>query len=166
MFLYVCKQTFPNLCGWITQEFLGLRMRNFQDITLIAITIYGEIFKSTLVYLQVNLSSNPSMDFVLSFCHWSVLFLSSFPIFTLFCTFLVWQVFHVELFSFCTFFVLYFFHVVNFHIALFNLFPPFQFSLYFPHVVLAVLSKNIERSIWTLFYIRSSMVLVKPQTKN
>ena len=32
MFLYVCKQTFGKLYGYITQEFLGLRMRNFQGI--------------------------------------------------------------------------------------------------------------------------------------
>ena len=75
-------------------------------------------------------------------------------------------------FSCWTFFILYFLRVILLscsklpYCTLFNLFHPFQFSLYFSHVVLAVLSKNIERSIWTLFYIRSSMVLVEPQTKN
>ena len=43
--MYVCKQTFRNPYGWITGEFLGLRMRNFQDIILISVRIYREIFK-------------------------------------------------------------------------------------------------------------------------
>ena len=33
LFLYVRKQTFRKLYGYITRELLGLRMRNFQDIT-------------------------------------------------------------------------------------------------------------------------------------
>ena len=39
------------LYGWITWEFLRLRMRNFPGITFIWIWIYGQIFKSALVYL-------------------------------------------------------------------------------------------------------------------
>ena len=35
--------------GWITREFLRLRMRNFQGIIFIWIWIYKTIFKSTLV---------------------------------------------------------------------------------------------------------------------
>ena len=30
--MYVCKQAFHTLYGYITREFLGLRIRNFQDI--------------------------------------------------------------------------------------------------------------------------------------
>ena len=55
MFLYVCKQTFRNLYGWIAPEFLGLRMRNFQDIILISISKYREIFKSALAYSDWNI---------------------------------------------------------------------------------------------------------------
>ena len=35
----------------MTQEFLGLKMRNFQGIIFIWTRTYGEIFKSALVYL-------------------------------------------------------------------------------------------------------------------
>ena len=34
MFLYVSKQTFRKLYGYITRELLGLRIRNFQGISL------------------------------------------------------------------------------------------------------------------------------------
>ena len=37
--------------GWITGEFLRLRIENFQDIIFIWIGAYREIFKSVLVYL-------------------------------------------------------------------------------------------------------------------
>ena len=37
--------------GWITREFLGLRMQNFQGIIFIWIRTYMEILKSALVYL-------------------------------------------------------------------------------------------------------------------
>ena len=37
--------------GWITGEFLRLKMRIFQGIIFIWIWIYGEILKSALVYL-------------------------------------------------------------------------------------------------------------------
>ena len=37
--------------GWITEEFLGLRMKNFQDIIFIWIRTHREIFKSVWVYL-------------------------------------------------------------------------------------------------------------------
>ena len=37
--------------GWITQEFLGLRVKNFQDIILKWIRTCREIFKFALVYL-------------------------------------------------------------------------------------------------------------------
>ena len=39
------------LHGRITQEFLGLRMRNFQGIVFIWTQTYGGIFKSALMYL-------------------------------------------------------------------------------------------------------------------
>ena len=39
------------LYGWITQEFIGLGLRNFQGIIFIWIKTYIEIFKSALVYL-------------------------------------------------------------------------------------------------------------------
>ena len=39
---------------WITQEFLGLRIGNFQSIIVIWIRTYREIFKSTLVYLWIK----------------------------------------------------------------------------------------------------------------
>ena len=52
---YVKKQpTFLEnykLYGWITPEFVGLRMPNFQDIIFTWLQTYGEILKSTLVYL-------------------------------------------------------------------------------------------------------------------
>ena len=32
--MYVCKQIFCKLYGYITREFLGLKMRNFQGIVL------------------------------------------------------------------------------------------------------------------------------------
>ena len=51
LFMYICKQTFRNLYGWITREFLALRRRNFQDFILISIRIHIEIFKSALAYL-------------------------------------------------------------------------------------------------------------------
>ena len=35
LFLHVCKQTLRNLYGYITREFQGLRMRNFQGIIFI-----------------------------------------------------------------------------------------------------------------------------------
>ena len=41
--------------GWISQKFLGLRMRHFQDIVFIWTQTYMEIFKSALVYLYVLL---------------------------------------------------------------------------------------------------------------
>ena len=31
LFLYACKQVLRKIYGYITEEFLGLRMRNFQD---------------------------------------------------------------------------------------------------------------------------------------
>ena len=34
MFLYVCRQIFHKLYGYVTREFLGLRMRNFQALFL------------------------------------------------------------------------------------------------------------------------------------
>ena len=51
--MYVCKQIFRKLYGYITREFLGLRMRNFQGMGIIFIRTqtYSEIFKSALVYL-------------------------------------------------------------------------------------------------------------------
>ena len=39
------------LQGQITQEFLGLRMQNFQGIVSIRRQTYREVFKSALVYL-------------------------------------------------------------------------------------------------------------------
>ena len=39
----------------MTREFLGLRMRNIQDVVFIWTRTYGEIFKSALVYLKVIL---------------------------------------------------------------------------------------------------------------
>ena len=49
MFLYVFKETFRKL--YITRQFLGLRMRNFQDINFIWTRTCREIFKYALVYL-------------------------------------------------------------------------------------------------------------------
>ena len=46
MFLYVCKQTFRKRYEWITQEFLGLKIRNIQGISYIWTETYREIFKS------------------------------------------------------------------------------------------------------------------------
>ena len=37
--------------GYITREFIGLRMQNFQGIVLVWTRTYGEILKSVLVYL-------------------------------------------------------------------------------------------------------------------
>ena len=54
MFLHVCKQTFRKFYGYITREFLGLRMRNFQGIIFIWTQAYREIFKSAF---RVPLSS-------------------------------------------------------------------------------------------------------------
>ena len=51
MFLYVFKQTFRKVYGYITREFLGLRIRNFQGIIFLWTRTYREIFKSALVYL-------------------------------------------------------------------------------------------------------------------
>ena len=48
MFLYVCKQTFRKLFGYITREFLGLRVQNFQGIIFIWTRAYKEIFKSAI----------------------------------------------------------------------------------------------------------------------
>ena len=56
MSLYVCKQTFCKLYGYITQKFLRLRERNFQGSIFISITTYREIFRSALVYLKVSLN--------------------------------------------------------------------------------------------------------------
>ena len=39
-----------SLRSTLTQEFLGLRMQNFQGVFLISTQTYGEILKSTLVY--------------------------------------------------------------------------------------------------------------------
>ena len=52
MFLYVCKQTFRKLYEYITREFLGLRMLNFQGIIFMWTRTYSEIFKSAWVYLK------------------------------------------------------------------------------------------------------------------
>ena len=52
-FLSICKQTFCKLYGFITWEFLELRMRNFPGIIFIWKQTYREIFKSALVYLYV-----------------------------------------------------------------------------------------------------------------
>ena len=51
MFLYVCKQTFRKLYGYITREFLGIRMRNFQGIIFVWTRTHREIFKSALVQI-------------------------------------------------------------------------------------------------------------------
>ena len=55
MFLYVCEQTFHKLYGRTTREFLGLRMRNSEDIIFIWIETYRKIFKSALVTFKVGL---------------------------------------------------------------------------------------------------------------
>ena len=52
MFPYVCKQTFRKLFGYITREFLGLRMRNFQIIIFLWTRTYREIFKSREIFKQ------------------------------------------------------------------------------------------------------------------
>ena len=53
MFLYVFKQTFRKVYGYITGEFLGLRMRSFQGIIFMWAQAYRETFKSALEYLKV-----------------------------------------------------------------------------------------------------------------
>ena len=50
MFLYVCKQTFGRLYGYITREWLELRIRNFQGIIFIWRPTYREIFRPASVY--------------------------------------------------------------------------------------------------------------------
>ena len=47
LFLYVSKQILCKMYGYITQEFLGLRMRKYFYMN----KTYREIFKSALVYL-------------------------------------------------------------------------------------------------------------------
>ena len=54
MFLYICKQAFCKLYGYITRESLELRMRIFQGIIFIWTRTYKEIFKSALVYFKVT----------------------------------------------------------------------------------------------------------------
>ena len=54
MFLYVCKETFCKFYGYITREFLGLRILIFQGIIFIWTRTYREIFKSALVYLKIS----------------------------------------------------------------------------------------------------------------
>ena len=51
--MYVCKQKFRKLYGYITREFLEIRMRNFQGIIFVWTRAYKEIFKSALLYLQI-----------------------------------------------------------------------------------------------------------------
>ena len=50
--MYVCKQKFHKLYRYITREFIGLRMPNFQDSIFIWTRTYRQIFKSALVYLM------------------------------------------------------------------------------------------------------------------
>ena len=54
MFRYICKQTLRKLYGYMTREFLGFRMQNFQSTIFIWIRTYREIFKSALVYLWTS----------------------------------------------------------------------------------------------------------------
>ena len=49
------------LHGQITQEILGLRMRNFRGIAFISTQTYREIFKSELEYLQVYIQYSKLM---------------------------------------------------------------------------------------------------------
>ena len=46
MFLYVCKQTFRKLWGYVTRKFLGLRMRIFEGIIFIWTRTYRERFSN------------------------------------------------------------------------------------------------------------------------
>ena len=39
------------LHGWVTREFLGIRIQNFHGIIFIWIQTYGDIFKSAWVYI-------------------------------------------------------------------------------------------------------------------
>ena len=57
LFLYVCKQVFRKCYGWITLEFLGLKMRNIQGTAFIWTETYRKIYKSALAN-QSNISSN------------------------------------------------------------------------------------------------------------
>ena len=68
MFLYVCKQTFPKLYGYITREFLGLRMQSFQDSIFIWTRTDREIFKSALVYLWCESILESNSPDILALC--------------------------------------------------------------------------------------------------
>ena len=54
LILYVSKQTFRKLYGYITRGFLELRMRNFQGIIFIPKRTPREIFKPALVYFYYS----------------------------------------------------------------------------------------------------------------
>ena len=64
LFLYVCKQTFRKLYGLITQEFLGLRIRNFQGVIFIFIEHIGR-FSNLHQCAIVPLSFNFKLKMVL-----------------------------------------------------------------------------------------------------
>ena len=54
MFLYVCKQTFCKIYRYITRQFLGIRMRNFQRTIFAWTWRYREIFKSALCTIKLE----------------------------------------------------------------------------------------------------------------
>ena len=63
MFLYVCKQTFCKLYKYITREFLGLRMRDFQIIIFIGTqTLSGDFQICISVPLKIKQSNSEIMQ--------------------------------------------------------------------------------------------------------